>query len=121
MILSYLIGSIPIGLLAVKLHTGKDIRKIGSGRTGPINALRAAGSTIAIGTLLLDVLKGASAVWLARKLLPMENARIVVFCPLFAILGHNYSIFLISRSPEGKFRLGGGAGGAACLGGVLGL
>jgi len=92
LILSYLIGSIPIGLLAVKLHTGKDIRKICSDRTGTTNALRVAGSTIAIVTLLLDELKGASAVWLARKLLPMEKARIVVFCQLFAIFGHNYSI-----------------------------
>jgi glycerol-3-phosphate acyltransferase PlsY len=43
LILSYLIGSIPFGLLIVKLVSGKDIRKVESGRTGGTNAMRAAG------------------------------------------------------------------------------
>jgi glycerol-3-phosphate acyltransferase PlsY len=120
LILSYLIGSIPFGLVAVKLRTGKDIRKIGSGRTGTTNALRAAGSTIAIVTLLLDVLKGASAVWLARWLMP-DNAWLEMLAPVAAILGHNYSMFLAERNEDGRLRLRGGAGGAPALGGALGL
>jgi len=120
LILSYLIGSIPFGLLAVKLRTGKDIRKIGSGRTGTTNALRAAGTTAAIITLLLDILKGASAVWLTRWLIP-DNAWLEILAPVAAILGHNYSIFLAERNEEGHMRLRGGAGGAPALGGALGL
>ncbi len=120
LILSYLMGSIPFGLLAVKLRTGKDIRQIGSGRIGTTNALRAAGSTIAIITLLLDVLKGVSAVWLARWLIP-DNAWWEMLAPVAAILGHNYSIFLVERDEDGRLRLRGGAGGATALGGALGL
>lgn len=117
---AYLIGSVPFGLLAVRLRTGKDIRKIGSGRTGTTNALRAAGPTIAIITLLLDILKGASAVWLAREIVP-GNLWLEVIAPLVAILGHNYSIFLIGYDENGRLRLRGGAGGATALGGALGL
>jgi len=117
---AYLIGSVPFGLLAVMLRTGKDIRKIGSGRTGTTNALRAAGPTIAIITLLLDVLKGASAVWLAREIVP-GNLWLEVIAPLVAILGHNYSIFLAERDEDGRLHIRGGAGGATALGGALGL
>ena len=120
LLLAYLIGSIPFGLLAVKLRTGKDIREVGSGRTGTTNALRAAGSTVAILTLLLDVLKGASTVWLARWLIP-GNAWLEMLAPVAAIMGHNYSIFLAERNEDGHLRLRGGAGGAPALGGALGL
>lgn len=120
LILSYLMGSIPFGLLVVRLRTGKDIRQIGSGRTGTTNALRAAGSTIAIITLLLDILKGASAVWLARWLIP-DNVWLEMLAPVAAILGHNYSVFLTERDEDGRLRLRGGAGGATALGGALGL
>ena len=120
LIMAYLLGSIPFGLLAVKLRTGKDIREVGSGRTGTTNALRAAGSTVAILTLLLDVLKGASTVWLARWLIP-GNAWLEMLAPVAAIMGHNYSIFLAERNEDGHLRLRGGAGGAPALGGALGL
>jgi glycerol-3-phosphate acyltransferase PlsY len=119
-ILSYLVGSFPFGLWAVKLRTGEDIRQIGSGRTGTTNALRAAGSTIAIITMYLDVLKGASAVWLARWLIP-DNVWLEMVAPVVAILGHNYSVFLAERDEDGRLRLRGGAGGATALGGALGL
>ena len=118
--ISYLLGSVPFGLLLVRWKTGKDVRLIGSGRTGTTNALRAAGPTIAILTLLLDVLKGASAVWLARWLMP-DNAWLEMLAPLAVILGHNYSIFLTERDEYGRLRLRGGAGGAPALGGALGL
>ena len=120
LLLAYFFGSIPFGLIAVKLRTGKDIREIGSGRTGTTNTLRAAGATAAILTLLFDILKGAGAVWLARWLMP-DNAWMEVLAPVAAILGHNYSIFLAERNEDGRFRLRGGAGGAPALGGALGL
>lgn len=119
-LLAYVLGSVPFGLLIVKITTGKDIRQVESGRTGGTNAMRAAGFWAGLSTALLDILKGAAAVWLARWLAP--NAPVVhVIAPLAAILGHNYSIFLGERDANGKFRLRGGAGGAPSVGGAMGL
>ena len=61
-ILSYLIGSIPFGLMTVKWHTGIDIRHTGSGRIGGTNAMRTAGYPIGVLTLILNILRGALAV-----------------------------------------------------------
>ena len=118
--LSYLLGSIPFGLLIVKLKTGKDIRTVESGRTGGTNAMRAAGLSAGLLTTFLDLLKGAVCVWIARALVP-GAVWLEVFAPVMAILGHNYSIFLISRNEKGQLRLRGGAGGATAAGGALGL
>lgn len=119
--LAYLIGSIPFGLLIVKLKTGKDIRTVESGRTGGTNAMRAAGFWAGFFTALMDILKGAVGVWIAQSVFP-DNDLLHVLTPLAAILGHNYSIFLIERNPQGRFvRLRGGAGGAPSVGGAMGL
>jgi glycerol-3-phosphate acyltransferase PlsY len=119
-ILGYVIGSIPFGLLIVKSKTGKDIRTIESGRTGGTNAVRAAGFGAGLLTAILDILKGAASVWLAQLLLP-QNHLIHMLAPIAAILGHNYSLFLINRDENGKLRFHGGAGGAPALGGAMGL
>jgi acyl phosphate:glycerol-3-phosphate acyltransferase len=119
-IIGYIIGSIPFGLLIVKMKTGKDIRTVESGRTGGTNAVRAAGLGAGLLTAFLDVLKGAAAVWIAQSLLP-EHHLVHVLAPLAAIVGHNYSLFLISRDENGKLRFHGGAGGAPALGGAMGL
>ncbi len=120
LLVAYLFGAVPFGFLVVYLTTGKDVRDIQSGRTGGTNAMRAAGFGVGLSTALLDILKGAGAVWLAQYFFPNDNW-LAVFAPIFAILGHNYSIFLIQRNEEGKLKLGGGAGGATTLGGSLGL
>ncbi|MBT3239350.1 MAG: glycerol-3-phosphate acyltransferase [Chloroflexi bacterium] len=117
---AYLIGAIPFGFLMVYLTTGKDVRDIQSGRTGGTNAMRAAGFLVGLSTAILDILKGAGTVWLAKYFFP-DNYWLIAFAPVFAILGHNYSIFLAQRNDEGKLKLGGGAGGAASLGGSLGF
>ena len=119
-ILGYVLGSIPFGLLIVKMKTGKDVRNVESGRTGGTNVVRAAGFGAGLLTATLDVLKGATSVWLAQSLLPEEHW-IHVLAPLAAILGHNYSLFLIRRDENGKIRFHGGAGGAPALGGAMGL
>jgi len=119
-VLGYIIGSIPFGLLIVKLKTGKDIREVESGRTGGTNAVRAAGFGAGLLTAVLDVLKGASAAWLAQTISP-ENHLLHVLAPVGAILGHNYSIFLVNRDADGKLRFHGGAGGAPAIGGAMGL
>ncbi|HUH98460.1 MAG TPA: glycerol-3-phosphate acyltransferase [Anaerolineales bacterium] len=117
--LAYILGAIPFGLLIVKLATGKDIRQVASGRTGGTNAMRAAGCWAGLATALFDIFKGVAAVWLARTLTP--NVWIEVLAPVAAVLGHNYSIFLLERHSEGKIRLRGGAGGATAAGGAIGL
>ena len=116
----YILGSIPFGLLIVKMKTGKDIRQVESGRTGGTNAVRAAGLGAGLLTALLDISKGTAAVWLAQTVLPNHHL-VHVLAPLAAILGHNYSLFLINRDPDGRLRFHGGAGGAPALGGAVGL
>jgi glycerol-3-phosphate acyltransferase PlsY len=91
-----------------------------SGRTGGTNAVRAAGFGAGLLTAVLDILKGAVSVWLAQLLIPDQHI-FHVLAPIGAILGHNYSLFLISRDANGKPRFHGGAGGAPALGGAVGL
>jgi acyl phosphate:glycerol-3-phosphate acyltransferase len=119
-IIGYILGSIPFGLLIVKMKTGKDVRNVESGRTGGTNVVRAAGLGAGLLTAFLDILKGATSVWVAEAILP-ENHLIHILAPLAAILGHNYSLFLIRRDEDGKLRFHGGAGGAPALGGAMGL
>jgi glycerol-3-phosphate acyltransferase PlsY len=119
-VIGYILGSIPFGLLIVKMKTGKDIRHVESGRTGGTNAVRAAGFGAGLLTALLDISKGTAAVWLAQTMAP-NNHLVHILAPIAAILGHNYSLFLISRDEDGKLRFHGGAGGAPALGGAVGL
>jgi glycerol-3-phosphate acyltransferase PlsY len=116
---AYVIGSIPFGLIVVRLMTGKDIRTVASGRTGGTNAMRAAGPWAGVLTAVLDILKAAATVWLAQALTP--NVWIHSLAPIIAVIGHNYSLFLIERGTGGRIRLRGGAGGAAAGGGAFGL
>ena len=105
--LSFLMGSIPFGLVFT-MGTGVDLKKVGSGNTGATNVLRAVGKRAALMTLLGDMLKGVAAVALARALglgLLVEGA-----AGLCAVLGHDFSFFL-------RFR--GGKGVATSIGVVL--
>ncbi len=120
-VFGYVLGSIPFGLLIVKIRTGRDIRDVESGRTGGTNAMRAAGFWAGVFTAIMDVLKGAVAVWAAQAIIP-ENHLVHVLAAIGAIIGHNYSIFLPERDDNGKLvRLRGGAGGAPTVGGAMGL
>jgi len=118
--IAYLIGSIPSGLLVVRVATGKDIRSIESGRTGGTNAMRAAGFFAGLATGLLDILKGAAAVWVSQAI-SEGTVWMSVVSGLMAVIGHNYSAFLIEKGEDGKIRFKGGAGGATTLGAAIGL
>lgn len=118
--LAYLIGSIPSGLLIVKLITGKDVRTIESGRTGGTNAMRAAGAFAGLLTALMDTLKGATAVWVSHALSADLNWT-AAMSGVLAIIGHNYSAFLVEKDENGKLHFRGGAGGATTLGAAIGL
>ena len=118
--LAYLVGSIPFGFILIKIKTGQDIRKLHSGRTGGTNAMRAGGYLVGAVTGILDGAKAAVMVWIAVALFK-DNSWIHILSPIFVIVGHNYSIFLIYRDDEGNLDVGGGAGGGACVGGSTGL
>jgi glycerol-3-phosphate acyltransferase PlsY len=105
-LIGYLCGSVPFGYIYVRLFKGEDLTKIGSGRTGGTNSFRAAGLGVGVLTSFSDVLKGAAAVWLTRWLLgdalgPALLPWAVALAGVFAVVGHNWSVFL---------RFGGGAG-----------
>ena len=106
--LSYLLGSIPFGLILTRLAGLGDIRAIGSGNIGATNVLRTGHKGLAAATLVLDGLKGTLAVWLGwRWGLPGALA-----AGLGAFVGHCFPVWL-------KFK--GGKGVATFLGILLGL
>jgi glycerol-3-phosphate acyltransferase PlsY len=119
LILAYLLGSFPSGQIIVQLATGKDLRQEHSGRTGGTNAMRAGGYGAGLITTVLDFSKSYIAVWLA-KLLSNNDDWIVAIAGILAILGHNYSIYLLKRE-DGKLYFRGGAGGAPTAGAATGL
>lgn len=117
---AYLFGAIPFGFIIVKMFSGKDVRQVGSGRTGGTNAGRAAGFKAGALTAIFDFLKAALAVWLASFMVP-ETPWVAALAGLVAISGHNYSIHLVERDSDGFITLRGGAGGAPCLGAAFAL
>lgn len=108
LILAYLLGSIPFGVILSKAMGAGDLRNIGSGNIGATNALRTGNKKLAALTLLGDMLKGTAAVLAAYALAP----EIAAFAGLVAVLGHIFPIWL-------KFK--GGKGVATALGVLLGL
>jgi len=102
--------------LIVKATTGRDLRNIESGRTGGTNTMRAAGFLAGMATAILDMLKGAVVCWIVQWYTP-TNVWLIVLTPIMAMLGHNYSIYLLELREGGKLKLRGGAGGAPCFGG----
>jgi glycerol-3-phosphate acyltransferase PlsY len=108
LILGYLLGSIPFGVLLTRAGGAGDLRHIGSGNIGATNVLRTGRKGLAAATLLLDVAKGAAAVWLCEWLFPGEG----IIAAAAAFLGHCYPVWL---------RFKGGKGVATMMGIVLAL
>lgn len=108
LVLGYLLGSIPFGLILTRVAGHGDIRKLGSGNIGATNVLRTGSKPLAAATLLLDGGKGAAAVLIAAHWGP----DIAIVAALGALLGHLFPVWL-------KFR--GGKGVATALGILLGL
>jgi len=104
---SYLIGSIPSGLVIGKLK-GIDVRDYGSGNIGTTNVLRTLGARYGAIVLIADVLKGVVAVLLARYIIETPTGQMAA--GFAAVAGHDWSLFL-------KFK--GGRGVATSLGGLL--
>jgi len=108
-IIGYLIGSIPFGLIAGKLR-GIDIRKVGSGNIGATNIYRTFGIATALTVFALDLLKGTAAVLISNMIFP--SPLIAVISGLAAVIGHMYPVFIGFK---------GGKGSATGLGILLGI
>ena len=103
---SYLLGSIPVGYLLVRLFRHQDIRSVGSGNIGATNVLRSGGKGLGLATFLLDMLKGCTAVWigglLGTLLMPGTPLRSVqALAALVAVLGHMFPVWLRFRGGKG--------------------
>jgi glycerol-3-phosphate acyltransferase PlsY len=105
---SYLLGSIPFGLILTKIFLKKDIRKIGSGNIGTTNVLRTGKKSLAAGTLILDLMKGYFSIIITFTY--FEN--LISYSALFCFIGHIFPVWL-------KFK--GGKGVATYLGVILAL
>ncbi|WIW89239.1 glycerol-3-phosphate 1-O-acyltransferase PlsY [Sphingobium sp. V4] len=108
LVLGYLLGSVPFGLILTRVTGAGDLRQIGSGNIGATNVLRTGRKGLAAATLLLDLLKGAAAVLIGAALVdgggPMAGA--------MAFIGHCYPVWL---------RFAGGKGVATMMGVVTAL
>ena len=105
---SYLLGSIPFGLIITKIFLGKDIRKVGSGNIGTTNVLRTGKKSLAAATLLFDVLKGYFSILITYNYFN----DLIYLSALICFIGHIFPIWL-------KFK--GGKGVATYLGVILGI
>jgi len=99
MLIAYLAGSIPVGVIVARLVGGPDLRSIGSGRTGGTNAIRALGRKWAAVVVLGDLLKGALPVLLARYI--TGDPLVEVLCGISAVAGAIWSVFVGFRSGRG--------------------
>lgn len=108
-LIGYFLGSIPFGLVLMRMTGGPDIREIGSGNIGATNVLRTGNKSIAALTLLLDAGKAAGAGYIA---LHFFGAPMQFIAAAAALFGHCYPVWL-------KFK--GGKGVATFFGALLGL
>jgi glycerol-3-phosphate acyltransferase PlsY len=97
LLIGYLLGSIPFGVILTRLGGAGDLRSIGSGNIGATNVLRTGRKGLAAATLLLDMLKGAGAVLLVAQLWPGEGA----LAGVGAFVGHCYPLWLRFRGGKG--------------------
>ena len=99
-IASYLLGSIPFGLLFAGILAGKDVRRQGSGNIGATNVSRVAGPFAGILTLLFDAAKGALPVWAAARIFE-HGAAAMMLAGLAALIGHCFPVWLRFRGGKG--------------------
>lgn len=109
LVLGYLLGSIPFGLVLTRMAGLGDVRSIGSGNIGATNVLRTGNKKLAAATLLLDALKASAAVWIAQALFGPDAALAAGFA---AFIGHLFPVWIGFK---------GGKGVATYIGVLLGL
>lgn len=119
-VIAYLIGSIPTGYIIVKAKTGQDIRTVGSGSTGATNVKRVLGKNYFFLVMLLDALKGALPVILAKLFatVGLSLGLAPVIAAVAVIIGHSKSIFLQFK---GGKSVASGVGTILALNWIVGL
>ena len=115
LLLGYVLGSIPFGLVLTKLAGEGDLRDIGSGNIGATNVLRTGRKGLAALTLLLDLLKGFAAVWIAGWALPGSES----VAAAAAFFGHLYPVWLNFKGGKGVATYAGIMFGLLWQGGVV--
>lgn len=100
MLLAYLLGSIPFGVILATFLGGKDIRKSGSGNIGATNVARVVGPLAGALTLVFDIAKGAGAVLLAEKV-SNGSARWMMIAGIAALVGHCFPVWLKCKGGKG--------------------
>jgi glycerol-3-phosphate acyltransferase PlsY len=98
--LGYLLGSIPTAYLAGRLLKGIDIRRVGDGNAGAANAFRQLGVRIGIAVFLIDVAKGALAVFIAQAANIPQAA--ILLTGTAVVIGHNWPVFIAFRGGRGE-------------------
>jgi len=111
-IVSYIIGSIPSGLIITYLVKRIDIRNFGSGNIGATNVVRVVGKKWGVLTFFLDFIKGFLPVSIANMIVPYHSYPFYISIATFSVVGHNWSMFL-------KFK--GGKGVSTSIGALFGL
>ena len=96
-IVSYLMGSIPFGLILTKTFLKKDIREIGSGNIGATNALRTGNKLIGYATLILDIIKAVIPVMYVK----LNHPELIYIASLCAFLGHVFPVWLKFKGGKG--------------------
>jgi len=109
-LVSYLLGAVPFGVLISRLTKGIDIRRYGSGKIGATNVIRTVGGKAGLISMLLDLAKGSLAVLFAWLMLHTHVAQIVAATA--AVIGHNWSIYIGFQ---------GGRGVAVFVGGLFAM
>jgi glycerol-3-phosphate acyltransferase PlsY len=92
-LIAYTLGGIPFGYLFVRFVMGKDIRTMGSGNIGATNVHRSAGRGAGVIVLLLDILKGFLAVWIA-SILTRNSSLGLALAAVAVMIGHSFPVFL---------------------------
>lgn len=111
-IIAYLIGSIPMAYLIVRYSSGLDLRKEGTGNIGALNSFEVTNRRwIGVAVFLADAIKGAVAVGIAY-LIYGDYFDMLLTAAVFAVLGHNYSLFLKFKGGRG---LSTAAGAFCCI------
>lgn len=107
-LVGYLIGAVPTGVIIVKSTRGILLTEFGSGHTGGTNVKRAAGTTAAVLTAVLDILWGTLSVWVAWLI--TKNYWMSAVAGSAAVVGHNWSVYI---------RMKGGIGLSTLYGSLL--
>ena len=101
LVVGYLFGSIPFGIILTKLAGGPDLRSIGSGNIGATNVLRTGNKKVALATLLLDAGKGAAAILVVRYALGYRLDLLEPLAAGAALIGHCYPVWLGFKGGKG--------------------